>query len=240
MARASWRGRWIDCSRTRCRSRDRPASPGLRQRQRGATARAVAEVRSLYCRQVPQYRPALPWYPVLRGPVAPVAWGGARRRDDYLRAQRNLDVPVISVGNLTMGGTGKTPCVLRLAELLHERGRRPGILTRGYSGTRPRSIWCWRPAPPSAPPRRATNRRSLSAPDWRPWGSAPTAGETGMLLRRAVRRRCHAAGRRLPASEAGARCRHRADRRARSLRRRRRLSAGPVARASASNCRAPM
>ena len=39
---------------------------------------------------------------------------------------------MISVGNLTMGGTGKTPCVLRLVEALKERGHRPGILTRGY------------------------------------------------------------------------------------------------------------
>ena len=36
-----------------------------------------------------------------------------------------------------MGGTGKTPCVLRLAELLRERGRKPGILTRGYGRTSP-------------------------------------------------------------------------------------------------------
>jgi len=39
---------------------------------------------------------------------------------------------VVSVGNLTMGGTGKTPCVLRITEALKERGRKPGILTRGY------------------------------------------------------------------------------------------------------------
>ena len=44
---------------------------------------------------------------------------------------------MISVGNLTMGGTGKTPCVLRLAELLRERGRKPGILTRGYGRISP-------------------------------------------------------------------------------------------------------
>jgi tetraacyldisaccharide 4'-kinase len=36
-----------------------------------------------------------------------------------------------------MGGTGKTPCVLRLAELLGERGRKPGILTRGYGRKSP-------------------------------------------------------------------------------------------------------
>jgi tetraacyldisaccharide 4'-kinase len=41
-------------------------------------------------------------------------------------------VPVVSIGNLTMGGTGKTPSVLRIAELLQSSGHRPGILTRGY------------------------------------------------------------------------------------------------------------
>ncbi|MBK1723263.1 tetraacyldisaccharide 4'-kinase [Thiocystis violacea] len=45
-----------------------------------------------------------------------------------------LAVPVIVVGNLTVGGTGKTPLVLRLAALLQERGWTPGIITRGYRG----------------------------------------------------------------------------------------------------------
>ena len=43
-----------------------------------------------------------------------------------------LGVPVISVGNLSMGGTGKTPCVLHLAGLLRAAGHTPAILTRGY------------------------------------------------------------------------------------------------------------
>lgn len=42
--------------------------------------------------------------------------------------------PVISVGNLTTGGTGKTPLVRLFAELLLEAGLRPSILTRGYRG----------------------------------------------------------------------------------------------------------
>ncbi len=48
-----------------------------------------------------------------------------------LRRQR-LDVPVVIVGNLTVGGTGKTPLVVRLARNLRAAGLTPGIVTRGY------------------------------------------------------------------------------------------------------------
>jgi tetraacyldisaccharide 4'-kinase len=51
-----------------------------------------------------------------------------------LRSER-LAVPVIVVGNISVGGTGKTPLVLWLAELLRSQGWRPGIVTRGYGGT---------------------------------------------------------------------------------------------------------
>lgn len=53
-----------------------------------------------------------------------------------LKPQR-LDGTVISVGNLTVGGTGKTPMVIWLAEKLAEQGKRVGILTRGYRGVTP-------------------------------------------------------------------------------------------------------
>ncbi|MCP3144746.1 tetraacyldisaccharide 4'-kinase [Pyxidicoccus xibeiensis] len=49
-----------------------------------------------------------------------------------LRAHRVEGLRVISVGNLNVGGTGKTPAVLHLAELLVREGRKVGILTRGY------------------------------------------------------------------------------------------------------------
>jgi tetraacyldisaccharide 4'-kinase len=49
--------------------------------------------------------------------------------------QRKLPVPVISVGNLTLGGTGKTPVVIQLAKWLLDEGRRVAILSRGYGRT---------------------------------------------------------------------------------------------------------
>jgi len=48
--------------------------------------------------------------------------------------RHRLRVPVIVVGNLTVGGTGKTPLILALAGGLRQRGLRPGIVSRGYGG----------------------------------------------------------------------------------------------------------
>jgi tetraacyldisaccharide 4'-kinase len=48
--------------------------------------------------------------------------------------QRRLKKPVISVGNLTVGGTGKTPMVMWLAARFLAEGKRVGILSRGYKG----------------------------------------------------------------------------------------------------------
>jgi len=43
-------------------------------------------------------------------------------------------VPVVCIGNITTGGTGKTPVVIRTASALRENGFRPGVVSRGYRG----------------------------------------------------------------------------------------------------------
>lgn len=51
----------------------------------------------------------------------------------FLKSQR-LPVPVIIVGNISVGGSGKTPLVLWLTQQLQQQGWRPGIISRGYGG----------------------------------------------------------------------------------------------------------
>ena len=52
-----------------------------------------------------------------------------------LRRPAKIDVPVVVVGNLTIGGSGKTPLVIALVEALRARGFKPAIVSRGYGGT---------------------------------------------------------------------------------------------------------
>ncbi len=80
----------------------------------------------------------------LRAVLAPLAatYGAAvatrnRLFDVGWLAARRVPARVLSVGNLTVGGSGKTPATLWLAERLAARGRRTGIVARGYRKRRP-------------------------------------------------------------------------------------------------------
>ncbi|WP_027966549.1 tetraacyldisaccharide 4'-kinase [Halomonas halocynthiae] len=83
------------------------------------------------------YRQRTGWLYVL----TPLAWLYRcvikQRAQAYATGQRDVwhaPVPVIVVGNLTLGGTGKSPLVAWLARFLADNGWRPGILSRGYGG----------------------------------------------------------------------------------------------------------
>ncbi len=69
-------------------------------------------------------------------PFYRVAVGWRNRGFDSGRRVTRLPVPVVSVGNISVGGTGKTPMVMRIVEWLLGAGRRPVIAMRGY-GARP-------------------------------------------------------------------------------------------------------
>ncbi len=83
------------------------------------------------------------WYE--ESPLRWVLWPVAAIYEQLARARRlayqrgwlravEVRVPVIVVGNVSVGGTGKTPVVIWLADELKRRGRRVGIVTRGYRG----------------------------------------------------------------------------------------------------------
>ena len=82
------------------------------------------------------WRGERPW-PLLRPLGAAYGLGAALRRRLYeaLRPAAKASVPVISVGNLTLGGSGKTPVCLTLAKLLRAQGLTPAVLSRGYGRT---------------------------------------------------------------------------------------------------------
>lgn len=73
--------------------------------------------------------------PIVYLPARLYEWAVRGRIALYERgvlAARRLNAPVISVGNLTVGGTGKTPCVAFLAQALRAEGLEVAILSRGY------------------------------------------------------------------------------------------------------------
>lgn len=78
-------------------------------------------------------------HPLLRIPLVPLSWAYAavvvlrnRRYDRFINSAVRVGVPVISVGNITVGGTGKTPMVVEVVRTLRGASHAPAIVTRGY------------------------------------------------------------------------------------------------------------
>ncbi len=100
---------------------------------RGVAARLTPTLVEMYGEGVP--KGLFPMSSALQPLSAPWVWVSQRSV-----ASRRLPVPVVSVGNLSMGGTGKTPMVLALADLYARQGQRVGILTRGYGRAATRDV----------------------------------------------------------------------------------------------------
>jgi tetraacyldisaccharide 4'-kinase len=98
--------------------------------QRGAAARCAKAVLEIVDCKYPCYRPAQPGFAVLW--FFSMIWrvASARDRRKKLRRRRTLPVPVISVGNITTGGTGKTPVTIELLRAFRQAA--PAVLTRGH------------------------------------------------------------------------------------------------------------
>src|SRR5438067_4587162 len=75
--------------------------------------------------------------------------------------ERALGCLVISIGNLTVGGTGKTPIVEKFARALQAGGRRVAILTRGYKSVPRKRTWLSLLRRDSEPPRVVSDGQSL-------------------------------------------------------------------------------
>ncbi|MEM9585051.1 MAG: tetraacyldisaccharide 4'-kinase [Pseudomonadota bacterium] len=79
------------------------------------------------------YRPN-DWRAKLLAPLGHLYAAGTARRLARGTSLK-LDIPVICIGNINVGGTGKTPTVIALAERLKSRGRQPHIVSRGHGGS---------------------------------------------------------------------------------------------------------
>lgn len=77
-------------------------------------------------------------------PFSPVYGLAMRLRERFYRLGlfrvHQAGVPVVSIGNLTMGGSGKTPLVKYVAALLQEKGWQPAVISRGYGGNASRRV----------------------------------------------------------------------------------------------------
>jgi tetraacyldisaccharide 4'-kinase len=130
------------------------------QAQQGAADRAATVVLELHRTRYPSERPPQPGFMFLWAFSKLWAYFSARDRRSKLARRRRLPVPVVSVGNITAGGTGKTPATIELIQAFDS----PALLTRGYG--------------------RSTSGTLVVLPADRPLPTALTGDETQLYLRR--------------------------------------------------------
>ncbi len=171
---------------------DRATEVGERARRiaeshRGATTRAVDRAEQLYHLATPDPRPAgltrlLLWLPAR-------IWEAAARfrRAAYERgwlSRRRLGTCTVSIGNLTAGGTGKTPVVLWLLEQLEARGLTGAVLTRGYRRESAEKMTILEPGEAALPARTGDEAQLILRRFRIPIGIAADRCQAGMEIER--------------------------------------------------------
>lgn len=133
------------------------ADPALGERaraaaneERGATARVAASITELAATHCPATRAPQPQFAFFWFFARLWQFFSARDRRAKQRRQRRLPVPVVSIGNITAGGTGKTPVTIELLRDLADLN--PGLLTRGHGRSTSDTVLmlAGSPAPPLA------------------------------------------------------------------------------------------
>ncbi|MEN6607339.1 MAG: tetraacyldisaccharide 4'-kinase [Bryobacteraceae bacterium] len=154
----------------------------LAEARRGATARAIHEIHDVWAEALPVYRPAFPLYQFFWGLSALWWLGGIVKRWINRAGSQRLSTPVVSVGSISIGGSGKTPFVLWLAERLKESGYSPAFLTRGYRRRVPEKHTILAPGATVSPLRTGDEAQILLRSGVGPMGIGADRAATGRLV----------------------------------------------------------
>ena len=83
--------------------------------------------------KTPKFWSRLNWQSILLFPLSYI-WRFGHYLNQQNASPEKSDLPIICVGNLTVGGSGKTPVVITLCRFLSGIGKSPSVLTRGFGG----------------------------------------------------------------------------------------------------------
>ena len=83
--------------------------------------------------KTPKFWSGLNWQSILLFPLSYI-WRFGHYLNQQGASPKKSDIPIICVGNLTVGGSGKTPVVITLCRFLSGIGKSPSVLTRGFGG----------------------------------------------------------------------------------------------------------